>query len=145
MSCFICFKFFSGHIEVAERMNIKFFCSARAMKMPGSVVLQRRPLSGMRVPFLRGLNFLLQGIEREAEVPGLHVDSYSKGRSTKMNGLFLNSGVHGMLEKRDYRAVQKVYPIIGAYIKQATGFRILRDYDWVSPHIFQYDVQSRVT
>lgn len=40
-----------------------------------------------------------------------------------VNGHFINSGIHELLEKKNYRAVDMVLPIIGAYINCTTRFQ----------------------
>lgn len=63
----------------------------------------------MRLSILRGVNFLLEAIDRHADVPGLHMDSFSEKCCTHLNGLLLNSGVGDMNVGKHYRAVNMVF------------------------------------
>lgn len=66
---------------------------------------------------------MLAVIEREAGIPGLHVYFSSKNFSMQLDGLFLHSGVRGMVEGRDCRAANMVLPSIEAYIDLGVGFQ----------------------
>lgn len=59
----------------------------------------------------------------ESERPGLQVTISSKGFLMQLNGFFLNSGVHGMLEGKACHPVDTVFPIIGGYIDRETGVK----------------------
>lgn len=73
---------------------------------------------------LRGVISLLAAIDWDAVFPELHVDFSSRGCSMTLNRFSVNSGVRGMLEWKDYRAVDMVLSIVGGYIDCAIGFEI---------------------
>lgn len=50
------------------------------------------------------------------------MDLLQRGSSLYLKGLFLNAGVRGMLERRDYYAVDMVFPIFCVFIDRVTGY-----------------------
>lgn len=62
---------------------------------------------------LLGENALLATIYRGAGVPGLHVDFYDKACSMQLNVFILNSGVCGIIEWKENRAVHMVFKFVG--------------------------------
>lgn len=75
----------------------------------------------MGVCISQGVNFFLVTIYWEAGVSGVHIDFSSKICSMQFNCLFRNSGVRGMLNEKDFCAVEIVFPTVGASIDRATG------------------------
>lgn len=98
-----------------------FLRSARVMAKPDGAVEQRQSLRQNGVCILCAVKSLLEAIDWMAVSPGLHVDFSSIGFSMQLNGFFLNSGVHGMLEGKNFCAVNMIFLIIGAYADRATG------------------------
>lgn len=74
----------------------------------------------MRVSILRVVNSLLAAIDRAAGVPGQQLYFSIKVYYMQLNSLFLGSGFRGMLEGKDYRAVDIIFSIIAAHIDRAT-------------------------
>lgn len=64
---------------------------------------------------------MLSAIEQNFRAPGLHVDFSKYGDSTQLNGLFTKDGLRGMLEGKDYRSVDMVFPFVAAFIYRCTG------------------------
>lgn len=131
------------HILAAKKCISKFLGFSRAMTNPGIVQRQRRSLSEMVVSSLLGSNSLLESTERVARVSRLHVDFPHKGRSMQWNGLFLNTGVRGILKKRLSCSEYGVFNHRGLYLLFNTLSK-WRRYDWHLPHVFRYDLQSSV-
>lgn len=103
---------------------------------------QRRPLNQMRVSILRDMNSFLASVDREADIPGLHVYFSGNGYSMQLYGLFLNRGVCEMLEGKNYRAVNMVFLNKGAYIDGATRFQY--DRNWTGVHRICSNIVSKV-
>lgn len=102
-----------------------------------SGVVGRMPsLIRIRVSILSGANSMLTPVDRDAGVPGIHGDFSSKGRSTWLNGVFLNSGVRGMPIRKDHIAVDIVFSIIGFYTYRVTEFQKDAKNEWSSSHVF---------
>ena len=69
---------------------------------------------------LRGCNSYLRAIETDSGISYLRVDFSSKNASVTLNGFFLETGVRGMLEGKDYRNVDFVFPFVAAFIDRIT-------------------------
>lgn len=80
----------------------------------------------MKASIPHGVNFLRAAIDREVSVPRPHAELSNKGCLMQPNGLFQDSIVRGMLERKDCPVVDMVFLITGAYLDRATGFQIFR-------------------
>ena len=65
-----------------------------------------------RTPILRACNSLLRAIEEDSTTTSIHVDFSTKETSSALNGLFLESGIRGMLEGKDYRNLDYIFPLL---------------------------------
>ena len=74
-----------------------------------------------KTSILSGCNTLLRAIERDSGVSGLHVDFSGKDASSRLNGIFLQTGLRGMLEGKDYRRLDTVFPFVAAFIDTVAG------------------------
>lgn len=92
------------------------------MKKPSRAVEQWQPLSQMRMSILHALDSLLTAIDENDVVSRPLIDISGHGCSTQLNDLLLGSGVRGMLERKDYRAVDMIFSIIEVYINCTTEF-----------------------
>jgi len=82
---------------------------------------QQQQFASKKVPILSGCNTYLRCIERDNGVPDLHVDFSSKDTSDRLNGIFLQTGLRGMLEGKDYRKLDTVFPFIASFIDTVSG------------------------
>lgn len=82
----------------------------------GSKTGQPRTFRALRHVILRGANDILAGMQRDCNVRGFQVDFSSGEKGSGLNGMFRNDGLRGMLEAKDYRAVDMVFPFIAAFI-----------------------------
>ena len=82
----------------------------------GSSTNSPRPFASIRHKVLRGVNNILAAIERDYPAPGLHIDFSTSSAGSSLNGIFVQDGLRGMLEAKDYRALTMVFPFIGAFI-----------------------------
>jgi len=74
-----------------------------------------------RLSTLRACNSVLRQMERDSQISGLHVDFSTKESSTQLNGIFLSTGLRGMLEGKDYRNLDYVFPFVSAYVDRFRG------------------------
>ena len=81
-----------------------------------------RPISSYRMNILRAVNSILATIEKDFGAPGLHIDFSKHERSTQLNGLYVREGLRGMLEGKNYRALDMVFPIIVGFLERCLGF-----------------------
>lgn len=86
---------------------------------PVGAVEQTQLLCLMRASILYGVSSLLATIDRETSDFGLRVECSSTGCSMQLNGIFLKSGVRGMLKRNDRREVCMQFSIIKASINRA--------------------------
>ena len=85
--------------------------------------MKGKTLKQLRMAILKACNEMLKRIEMESYVPGCHVDFSSKDGSNALNGLFTNEGICGMLEAKNYREVDYVFPFVAAFIDRVCGDR----------------------
>ena len=77
-------------------------------------------ISSKKSAIMRGCNNYLRAIQSDSGISSLRVDFSSKNASVTLNGLFLETGIRGMLEGKDYRNVDFVFPFIAAFIDRIT-------------------------
>ena len=77
--------------------------------------------SSMKTAILRGCNSLLAAIQNQYPLSGVNVDFSKKEASTSLNGLFTADGLKGMLEAKEYRAIDYVFPFVAAFVDRALG------------------------
>lgn len=82
-----------------------------------------RTFKTSRTAILRACNEMLKRIDIQSPVPGSVVDFSSKDSSNALNGLFTSDGVCGMLEAKNYRHVDYVFPFVAAFIDRICGER----------------------
>lgn len=80
-----------------------------------------RSFKSCRNAILCSANEILKEIQSQSHVPGLHVDHSSKGSSATLNGLFSSEGISGMLEAKDMRSIDYVFPFVAAFIDRICG------------------------
>lgn len=82
----------------------------------GSGDSKRRAFRSMRTSILERSNAILAAIEGDSYVTGLHIDFSTGDQGINPNALLLIDGLRGMLEGKDYRVLDMVFPFIGARI-----------------------------
>ena len=105
------------HLDVSKLIKICMYnrlSSHTSFSPHGSVKKLRRKI-------LRGCNDLLACYERESYISGLTFDNSSPDISDKLDGFFTEDGIRGMLEGKDYKAVDMVFPFVGAFIDMCCG------------------------
>ena len=75
------------------------------------------PFKTVRTSILTGPNRMLAHIERSSYMKGLHTDFSNGGKGDVGNGLYNQKGeLMGMLEARNYRSIDMVFPLIGMLV-----------------------------
>lgn len=82
---------------------------------------RRKKASSCKSQLLNGCNNLLSAYQKEFPIPGLQVSFSTAQKSSQLNGFFTSTGVKGMLEGKDYAAVDTVFPFIAAFLDRAIG------------------------
>ena len=80
-----------------------------------------RSFPSIRSIVLSGANEIMRRIRNESHARHLDVDFSVPSKSWRYNGFFNESGIVGMLEARQYKAVDMVFPIVAAYIDRVCG------------------------
>jgi len=80
----------------------------------------RVTIGSKKAAILRGCNTYLRAIDEDSGMSSLRVDFSSKNASITLNGLFMENGIRGMLEGKDYKTVDYVFPFIAAFIDRIT-------------------------
>ena len=78
-------------------------------------------MQAKKVPLLSACNTLLRCMEADSGLPDLHIDFSSKDASSRLNGIFLTNGLRGMLEGKDYRNLDTVFPFVASFLDTVTG------------------------
>ena len=74
-----------------------------------------------RVPVLRACNSFLRVMKNDCSSASIHIDFSTKEESSRLNGIFLDSGMRGMLEGKDYRNLDYFFPFVAAFVDRITG------------------------
>lgn len=82
---------------------------------------ERKTHKGSRNEILGKCNEMLKRIQCESFFPGMNVDFGTKDSSVVLNGLFRREGICGILEAKNYRYVDYVYPSIALFIDRVCG------------------------
>lgn len=80
-----------------------------------------KTFASIRARILGGANEILRQLEKEFPARGFRTSFGSESKGGRYNGFFKNNGVVGMLEAKDYQALDMVFPFIGAYIDRCCG------------------------
>ena len=75
----------------------------------------------IRKSVLRGANAFLALLEKEYPATCLLVDFSKANNSTRLDGVFVEDGVRGVLEAKDYKTVDMIFPFIAAFLDRACG------------------------
>lgn len=74
-----------------------------------------------RTAILRACNEMLKRNQVQGQVPGIVVDFSSNDSSNALNGLFTSDGICGMLEAKNYRHVDYVFPFLASFVDRICG------------------------
>lgn len=77
-------------------------------------------LAGYEIVKMRGCDAVLGFIERYCDMPGVRVDFPKGETSTYLNGLFTNTGLKGMLDRKEYRRFDMLFSVFAGFIYRTT-------------------------
>ena len=82
---------------------------------------QARTFGSVRSLILSGVNHILRGIQEDSPMPNLRVDYSVSTKSWRYNGIFLEDGLVGLLQAKDFQSLDMVFPIVGGFIDRCCG------------------------
>ena len=110
-----------GISKLLKTLTFELVGSEKTVSFISAKNSNKAKFSSKRTPILRACNSLLRAIEEDSTTTSIHVDFSTKETSSALNGLFLESGIRGMLEGKDYRNLDYVFPFVAAFIDRVTG------------------------
>ena len=85
-------------------------------------VYKVRQFRSVRIIILNGINKMLSHIQETSPSTGLRIDFSSTSKGENGNGLYAKDGkLIGILEGKDYRSVDAVFPFIGMFTDRCCG------------------------
>jgi len=112
-----------GISKLLKNCFLEFLQSNQVMTWPNGTRKQKKVLSSQRSNVLKAANAILAEIEKKYPATGIHVDFSKKEKTAQLNGFFLRDGVRGMLEGKNFRSIDLVFPFIASFIDRALGFQ----------------------
>lgn len=76
----------------------------------------------MRLTLLNACNDKLAHIEERYPAPDLRIILADKAQTAKLNGRYTRDGRKGMMEGRNYCAIEAVCPFVAALVDRTFGF-----------------------
>jgi len=113
------------HLGISKRLKectVSYLSSATLETNPTKKGYKRKKFKSCKNQLLSGCNNLLIGYQNDFRVTRLRVDFSSSQTSGQLNGFFTSTGVKGMLEGKDYHAIDTVFPFVAGFLDKATGF-----------------------
>lgn len=83
-------------------------------------VTGRKPFLKIRAGVLRACNLLLKTFEGDRKLLGIRIHFSKVEASDRGDNLLARNGLRGMLEGKDYRALNRVFPLVAAFIDRIT-------------------------
>ena len=77
---------------------------------------KQRTFRSIRKTVLKGVNDMLRSIDQQYYAPNLRVDFSKPERSTRLNGFYIEDGIRGMLEAKDFQRLDMVFPFAATFI-----------------------------
>ena len=108
--------------------------------------MQWEAIEVVKEKILRGVNDILHIIDKQYYAPNMKVDFSKPEKSNRLNGFYLEDGIRGMLEAKDFQRLEMVFPFAAAFIDRMcddteqhpiTDICVL--YSDVVAQVFQYE------
>lgn len=109
------------HLGISKLIKQCMYTRFSSEQLYLSLNKRRRTFRSVRNSLLRCANHTLSAIERDSFMPGLHVDFSTCEKGATPNGLFTVDGLRGMLEAKDYWAVDMVFPFVAGCLDRICG------------------------
>lgn len=85
-------------------------------------IYRLRTFKSVRMLILNGVNRMMSHIQSASPAKGLRIDFSTTGKGESGNGLYADDGkLIGMLEAKDYRSVDMVFPFVGMLVDRCCG------------------------
>lgn len=110
-----------GISKLLKTLTFELVGSEKIVSFRSAKKSSKAKFSSKRTAILRACNSLLRAIEKDCTTTSMHIDFSTKETSSALNGFFLESGIRGMLEGKDYRNLDYVFPFVAAFIDRVTG------------------------
>jgi len=75
----------------------------------------------IRCSILKCINEMLSRMENESYIPDFVVDFSSKSNPTDLNGLYSKDGLIGMMEAKNYKCLDTIFPFVASFIDRCCG------------------------
>ncbi len=109
-----------GFSKLLKQCTYSYICSNHLVSFIPNRKNKLTSISTKKTALLRGCNTYLRALQSDSGIASLHIDFSSKNASATLNGIYLDSGLRGMLEGKDYRNVDYVFPFICSFIDKIT-------------------------
>lgn len=116
-----------GISKLLKNCILQRMASDMLTTFPDGPPSKQKKMISHRSKLLMATNAILADIQKNYPAPGLQVDFSKKEASVQLNGFFMKEGIKGMLEGKNYRSVDMVFPFISAFIDRVTGFENAAD------------------
>lgn len=110
-----------GISKLLKTMTFELIGSDKPVRFLGTSKKGRVKFCSKRVPVLRACNSLLRAMQDDCTTRSIHIDFSTKEASSALNGIFLQTGIRGMLEGKDYRNLDYVFPFVAAFVDRISG------------------------
>lgn len=108
--------------EISREVKKCPFRRLRSEKLLLREPIRTRQTYGLkRTATLPACNEMLKRVQREWHVFGQPVDYSSNDSSNALNGLITSEGICGMLEAKNFRHIDSVFPFVVAFIGRTCG------------------------
>ena len=110
-----------GISKLLKNLTYELTGSQKLVKFTNSKKNKVTKFSSQRTAILRACNSILRAIQEDCGSSGIHIDFSTKETSSNLNGIFLETGVRGMLEGKDYRNLDYFFPFVAAFVDRISG------------------------
>ena len=110
-----------GISKMLKTLTYELIGSSKVVAFPNSKLKGESKICSHKTAILRACNSLLRAVQMDSSTTSMKVDFSTKETSSRLNGIFLETGVRGMLEGKDYRTLDYVFPFVAAFVDRITG------------------------
>lgn len=110
-----------GISKMLKTLTYEIIGSSKYVLFPTSKKKEESKISSQKTAILRACNSLLRAIQIDSSTTSMKIDFSTKETSSTLNGIFLETGVRGMLEGKDYKTLDYVFPFVAAFVDRITG------------------------
>ena len=133
---------FLGVSKLLKHCMFQYLSSQTLSTKPSGLQTVPRLFSSVKTAVLRGCNSILSEFQRYYIMPGMKVDLSKHEGSAQLNGIFLPTGLRGMVEGKDYRVLDIVFPFVFGYADIWLGSQ--DEAPLTRIHVFYTDLVNRL-